>query len=784
MAERGRTAIRALVVEDQAGARDAFRQVLSETYINQDICASGELRGRSFRRAAEESSGTRPAARTQGFQTVFHNQGQQAVALVQRALTRREHAANVVGDTAFRLGQWRVDPTLDEISRDGTTVKLEPRTMRVLLCLAEHAGEVVSVNQLLDTVWKDLVVTQYSVYQAVAALRRALGDNPKNPTCIASVARRGYRLVAPVEPVGPDTKAPNPVDLPAAAAAGAVLERQLAPMTGEPEHTAPVAHGTGQAVEHPVGLRYGSMLIALLVLASAVWWFFLRAGREHPAAGPAVRAVTSPNDTTSAVFAPPSHSVAVLPFTNLSGDPKQEYFSDGMTEELINSLAQIDTLKVTARTSSFSLKGKDADIGTIARKLNVGAILEGSVRRAGNKVRITAQLVNAVNGFHVWSRDYDRDLSDVLVLQSDIARAVARELQAKLLGDEAPKIGLGGTRNPAAFDAYLRGAKAYNTRADARDCQIAVAAYTEAIRLDPKYALAFAARSSAHSCYAEEFATGAAVREAFDHAQADARHALALVPELAEGHAALGSFLASGAKDYASASEEYRSAVALAPGDAQILRDSGRFEAFIGHFDAGLAATHRAVVLDPLNPRSHSMLGQALRLARRYPDAVGSFTEVIRLDPSDKFAIGYRGLAYYGVGDLTSARASCEAKPDHWATQWCLAITYDKLGRHVDAEAVVARMKATYGDAASYQYATIYAQWGNARKSLEWLDTAVRVRDPGLFYVKTDPLLDPLRNEPRFRAIERELKFPNRTTPLGLANGTGQIIVSPLVASK
>jgi len=201
--------------------------------------------------------------------------------------------------------------------------------------------------------------------------------------------------------------------------------------------------------------------------------------------------------------------------------------------------------------------------------------------------------------------------------------------------------------------------------------------------------------------------------------------------------------------------------VTFAPGNAQVLRDGGRFDAFIGHFDAGLAATHRAVVLDPLNPRSHSMLGQVLRLARRYTDAVAAFTEVISLDPSDKFAIGYRGLAYYGVGDLARARSSCESKPDHWATQWCLAITYDKLGRHADADALVARMKATYGTAASYQYATIYAQWGNVRKSLEWLDTAVRVRDPGLFYVKTDPLLDPLRKEPRFQAITRKLKFPD-----------------------
>ena len=666
--------------------------------------------------------------------------------------------ANPIGSAAFRLGQWRVDPALNEISRDGTSVKLEPRTMRVLLCLAEHAGNVVSVMQLLDTVWTDLVVTQYSVYQAVAALRRALGDDSKNPTYIANVARRGYRLVAPVST---DLTVPAASTAEPSAAADSHTERASA--EDEPR---PVGFDLPDASEPAErgsrGLRYASILVALLVLMGSVWWGFLRLGQERPAGASAARLLVTPARVEPrSVFTPPRHSVAVLPFSNLSGEPKQEYFVDGLSEELINALAQINALKVIARTSSFSFKGKDADIATIARKLNVAAILEGSVRRSGNKVRITVQLIDTVNGFHIWSHDYDRDLDDVLVLQSDIARSVARELQAKLLGDEAPKIELGGTHNPVAFDAYLRGAKAYSTRADARDCQTAAAAYTEAIRLDPKYALAFAARSSAHSCYAEEFATGPAVREASDQAQADARQALALAPKLAEGHAALASFFASGAQDYAAASEEYRNAVTLAPGNAEVLRDSGRFDASIGHFDAGLAATHRAVVLDPLNPRSHSMLGQVLLLARRYTDAVAAFTEVISLDPSDKFAIGYRGLAYYGVGDLASARSSCETKPQHWATQWCLAITYHKLGRHADADAVLARMKATYGGAASYQYATIYAQWGDVRKSLEWLDRAVQVRDPGVFYVKTDPLLDPLRKEPRFQAIERELKFPD-----------------------
>ena len=223
----------------------------------------------------------------------------------------------------------------------------------------------------------------------------------------------------------------------------------------------------------------------------------------------------------------------------MSGDKEQEYFSDGLTEELLNSLAEINELQVAARTSAFSFKGKNTDIGTIARKLNVGAVLEGSVRRSANTIRITAQLINAVTGFHLWSKTYDRDLGDVLKLQTEIATAVASALKVTLLGDVAAKVELGGTRNPAAFDAYLRGAKAFSSRHEAKDLPAAIAAYTEAIRLDPHYALAFAGRSIALSGVAGEAETAAAAREGYDKAQADARQALALAPDLAQAHLAL-----------------------------------------------------------------------------------------------------------------------------------------------------------------------------------------------------------------------------------------------------
>jgi len=460
-------------------------------------------------------------------------------------------------------------------------------------------------------------------------------------------------------------------------------------------------------------------------------------------------------------FAPPPHSLAVLPFVNLSGDKEQEYFSDGLTEELLNSLAQISELQVAARTSAFSFKGKDNDFGMIARKLNVGAVLEGSVRRSANTIRITVQLINAVTGFHLWSKTYDRDLGDVLKLQTEIATAVAGSLEVTLLGDISMKIELGGTHNPAAFDAYLRAAKAFQSRHREEEIPSAIVAYTEAIRLDPNFALAFSGRSIALTTYAGEGATGAAVRESYEKAESDALQAVALAPGLAEGHLALANVFETGTLDFARAHDEYERALALAPGNAQILRLSGVFAAYMGHFDIGVAAAHRAVVLDPLDRSSHSALGRTLYAARRYREAAAAHAEAVSLNPDFQSAYGERGLAFYGLGDLERARATCEAKRDDWGSQQCLAVVYEKLGRHGDAGAELAKMKAALGDALAYQYATIYAQWGDRAKALEWLDVAVRLRDPGLENLKTEPFFDPLRNEPRFQAIERGLKFPS-----------------------
>jgi TolB-like protein/Flp pilus assembly protein TadD len=460
-------------------------------------------------------------------------------------------------------------------------------------------------------------------------------------------------------------------------------------------------------------------------------------------------------------FAPPPHSIAVLPFANLSGDSKQEYFSEGLTEEVLNSLAQITQLQIAGRTSSFYFKGKDVDLGTIARKLNVADVLEGSVRRSAGTIRVTAQLTNTVTGYEVWSKTYDRDAGDVLKLQTEIATAVADALKVTLLGDVAARIELGGTRNPAAFDTYLRASRTYQLRHETGDIPAAVALYSQAIDLDPNYALAFAGRSLALSTYGAEVATETAKRESFTKAEADAREAIALAPQLAEAHLALANVYNDGPLDFGQAGVEYRRALALGSGSARVLSNAGGNAAYMGHFDVAIAATRRAVVLDPLNRSSHTGFGLALYLARRYQEAAAAYAEAISLNPDFAPAYAERGLALYGQGDLQGARASCEAKRDFWYDQQCLAVVYEKLGRHAEAEAELKKIQAAAGDAAAYQYASILAQWGDHEKALEWLDAAFRMRDPGLMALKTDPLLDPLHPEPRFQAMLQALGFSN-----------------------
>src|SRR5882762_6624867 len=270
--------------------------------------------------------------------------------------------------------------------------------------------------------------------------------------------------------------------------------------------TVEVPHG--QSIRRQTGRRLDRAIIAVLALAviyfvvDKFWLSSISGHVQHGAAATTIAAAPTSHAAPAAVFAPPAHSIAVLPFVNMSGDSQQDYFSDGLSEELLNSLSRITALQVAARTSSFSFKGKQVDIADIAHKLNVGAILEGSVRKDEGRVRITAQLINAVTGFHLWSETYDRDLRHILALQTEIASAVTTALEATLIGDSSALIELGGTQNALAFDAYLKGQKFWALAPDKDAGLKQIAAYSEAIRLDPRYAKAYAAKARALHIFA------------------------------------------------------------------------------------------------------------------------------------------------------------------------------------------------------------------------------------------------------------------------------------------
>jgi len=529
----------------------------------------------------------------------------------------------------------------------------------------------------------------------------------------------------------------------------ASVERLLAGLVGD---KAPRGRWTALAA----AVVIGTMAVGLMAVLLDKLWFSRQSVvvSVPPAASP--RAADA--------FSPPPHSIAVLPFVNMSGDRDQEYFSDGVTEELINALSHVDALQVCARTSSFTFKGKDVDIGTIARKLNVAVILEGSIRRSGNTVRITAQLVNATSGFHIWSQNYDRDLRDILVLQSDIASAVAQEMQVKLLGNETARMEAGGTHNPAAYEAYLRGTQIAVTGQDIAATRRALAAFDQAIALDPDFAAAHAHRARTLRYMAFFSNEPATVRDFYAQARLAAERAVALSPEYADAHMVLGwHVLVNGFLDLGAAAKEIERAMQLAPGSAAVLDGYAGFEGIIGHHDAALAAMRSAIRLDPQNSRYREHLLANLSWARRFEDVLVAAVDAKALYPQSYYAGFYSATSNLALGHPELASQVCEsaATPlEQDDRHVCLALADHALGKTAQAQNELNQLQTLQGELGAAHYAAIYAQWGEPEAALRWLATAERVQRASLLRLKVDWMLDPIRDQPQFRALEQRLNFP------------------------
>jgi len=452
-------------------------------------------------------------------------------------------------------------------------------------------------------------------------------------------------------------------------------------------------------------------------------------------------------------------SIAVLPFANMSGDPSQAYFADGLAEELRSALIRLGKLKVIGRASCEAVRNES--LTDAARKLGVATILTGSVRRSPTLIRVSAQLVDGSNGVERWSETYDRAPGDALQIQSGIAESVTSALRIRLGGTEKAALTLGGTRNAAAQDLFLH-AQALRTADDSEAAfRKALALYDAALALDPDYAEAHAARALILANLAGAYAKSPEeLRAGYAQASAAGRRAVALAPQLARGYEALG-LVSLNQLDMRGAEPQYQRALALAGDDAVTLRNVALFLSEVGRDDQALALTARAAALDPLNPAIRAGQVRVLYFARRYAEAAAAARDLLAVAPKLGGPGGLLGNCLLLLGQVREARAQYAQLPDDNYYRFIgEAMAAARLGDRAGSDRAMAPLKQLIGDTVSFQLGEIHAQRGEIDLAFAALDRAWTVRDPGLTDLRHDPLLDPLRGDPRYKALEKHLNFP------------------------
>jgi serine/threonine-protein kinase len=506
---------------------------------------------------------------------------------------------------------------------------------------------------------------------------------------------------------------------------------------GRIERTAPPVGGKGRA-------RLALVLVGIGLLAAApgsIWYFYVHRG--HEPTGPRAERVPS---------------IAVLPFVNLSSDKEQEYFSDGIAEEILNALAQVDGLRVIGRTSSFSMKGKSEDLRAIGEKLGAANLLEGSVRKSGARVRITAQLIEAQRGSHLWSQEFDLQLTDVFAAQDEIAKAVVAALKLKLL----PSAAIAGQRtgNPEAHDQYLLG-RHFLEQGSADGYGRAVQSLERAVALDPAYAPAWAALASASFRAADQDPVGYDPKRYMPGAQAAAEKAVALAPDFAEGYASRAGLRMSVAHDWAGARSDLERALSLSPADAQSLSAYALLLATLGKLPEAIAAQRKATASDPLSAESWTRLSGFYLGTGQLDLAEGAAKRALEISPEQGRAARNLGFAYLLSGRHADALVAFQRSSNELFRGMGVALGEYELGHQGASQAALDQiLSQPYAASASYQIAQVYAWRGEADRAFEWLERAVRLRDAGLGYLKYDPFLRKVRGDPRYAALLQKMNLP------------------------
>ena len=600
----------------------------------------------------------------------------------------------------YEFGPFCLDGNKKLLWRDSEPVALTPKVLDTLLTLIELRDRVVTKDELLERVWRGTVVEEGGLARNISILRKALGEKPDQHTYIVTVPGKGYRFVADVRE----------------------------------------AAGAGASAKEARASRW-LLLGGLVALAAAVLVVYLL---RHPPGAPA---------------APPAiTSLAVLPLANLSGDPAQEYFADGMTEALIGNLARIRALRVVSRTSVMRFKGGTRSLPEIARALSVDAIVEGSVLRTGDRVRISVQLIHVATDAHLWAREYERDLTDILKLQGEVSRAVAEEIQVQITAEERARLASVASVDPAAYQEYLLG-QHYLWRLDEEDLTRAIDHFEQATRLDGRYAAAYAGLS--HAWWWRGVWGAKSPKQVEVQSRAAALRALELDPQLAAAHVSIGRIRFSYDWDWAGAEKEFGRALELDPNSLDAHFFDGMLFMALGRFPESIAHIERAEQLDPLSPTVQSAFGRILYRARRFDEEILHLNQAIELQPEAAGHYGRLADVYEEMGRYDEALAlhEQENKAPGRAQDLSPAVAriYARMGKPDEARRIL-DLQRTRGSQ-WFVLATTYAALGDKDEAFRLLFQVTEERD-ALNYVKTDPRLDSLHSDPRWQTLLRRMNLP------------------------
>jgi TolB-like protein/DNA-binding winged helix-turn-helix (wHTH) protein/Tfp pilus assembly protein PilF len=619
----------------------------------------------------------------------------------------------------FDFGRFRLDSVERVLLADSHPVALTPKAFETLLDLLEHSGHILEKDELLKRVWPDTFVEEGTLVQNISTLRKVLGEAPDGSAYIETIPRRGYRF------------------------AGAVCKTDFEP--GSKENVPPVPIVTAR--------RAGRLgwIAGLAIAAVSLVTFFLVRERIW----------------SRTIAAPKKIMLAVLPFENLSGDSQQEYFSTGLTEEMITQLGDLEPnrLGVIARTSALQYKGAKKDTRQIGRELGVDYILEGSVRREGDRVRITAQLIQVKDQTHLWARDYDRNLRDILALQSDVASAIAQEIKLKLTSEERARLASTPALNPEAYELYLKGRYFWNKRT--KDGFVkAIGYFQQAIVRDPKYAQAYAGLADAYALLGSLPTVEIPRQEAMPKAKAAALKALELNDSLAEAHTSLAFVEMQYEWDWPGSEKEFKRALELNPNYATAHQWYAVWLMSQGKQDAALEEERRAQEADPLSTIIKTDTAQLLVYAGRYDEAVQQAQRALEIDPGFLLGHDYLAVAYTEKKDYQAAISEFQwvlaiSKEDAWATSG-IARTYALADQKRESEAVLRGIlhAAKNREDLALQLATVYTALGENDRALAWLEKAYQRRDGGLILLNVVPEFQSLHLDPRFDDLLRRLGLP------------------------